>query len=126
MQLYTKALDRESHYLCTEKFNSSTSFHNFQYLNITVNRPKTKTAYWSRIRKKAPKVPDITCPAIDSVLNKLEKQVDRALTMRQFKIIERRLEKLRVANEKLRESGIYWHDACKDTVRDLLGKKKMR
>jgi len=26
----------------------------------------------------------------------------------------------------LRESGIYWHDACKDTVRDLLGKKKMR
>jgi hypothetical protein len=36
------------------------------------------------------------------------------------------MEKLRVANEQLRESGIYWHDACKDTVRDLLGKKKMR
>ena len=71
-------------------------------------------------------MPDITCPAIDSVLNKLEKQVGRALTIKQFKIIERRLEKLRIANEKLRESGIYWHDACKDTVRDLLGKKKMR
>jgi hypothetical protein len=71
-------------------------------------------------------VPDITCPAIDSVLNKLETQVGRALTIKQFKIIERRLEKLRIANEKLRESGIYWHDACKDTVRDLLGKKKMR
>jgi hypothetical protein len=71
-------------------------------------------------------VPDITCPAIDSVLNKLEKQVDRALTMKQFKTIERKLERLRTANEKLRESGIYWHDTCKDTVRDLLGKKKMR
>ena len=71
-------------------------------------------------------MPDITCPAIESVLNKLEKQVDRALTIKQFKIIERRLEKLRIANEKLRESGIYWHDACKDTVRDLLGKQKMR
>ncbi len=71
-------------------------------------------------------MPEITCPAIDSVLNKLEKQVGRALTIKQFKIIERRLEKLRIANEKLRESGIYWHDACKDTVRDLLGKKKMR
>jgi len=71
-------------------------------------------------------VPDITCPAIDSVLNKLEKLVDRDLTKAQFKIIERKMEKLRTANEKLRESGIYWHDACKDTVRDLLGKKKMR
>ena len=90
-----------------------------------MKRPKTKTAYWSKIRKKAPKVPDITCPAIDSVLNKLEKQVDRALTIKQFKMIERKLEKLRTANEKLRESGVYWHDACKDTVRDLLGKRKI-
>ena len=71
-------------------------------------------------------MPDITCPAIDSVLNKLEKLVGRDLTKAQFKIIERKMERLRTANEKLRESGIYWHDACKDTVRDLLGKKKMR
>ena len=66
-------------------------------------KAKTKTAYWSQIRKKAPKVPDITCPAIDSVLNKLEKQVDRALTMRQFKMIERKLEKLRTAWYKRNE-----------------------
>ena len=89
-------------------------------------KPKTRTSYWSKIRKKAPKVPDITCPNIDAILNRLEKLVGRDLTKAQFKIIERRLEKLRTANEQLRESGIYWHDACKDTVRDLLGKKKMR
>ena len=89
-------------------------------------KPKTRTSYWSKIRKKAPKVPDITCPNIDAILNRLEKLVGRDLTKAQFKIIERKMEKLRIANEKLRESGIYWHDACKDTVRDLLGKKKMR
>ena len=36
-----------------------------------------RTNYWSKIRKKAPKVPDITCPAIDDVLNQLEKQTER-------------------------------------------------
>ena len=89
-------------------------------------KPKTRTSYWSKIRKKAPKVPDITCPDIDAILNRLEKLVGRALTKAQFKIIERKMERLRTANEKLRESGIYWHDACKDTVRDLMGKKKSR
>jgi hypothetical protein len=59
-------------------------------------------------------------------LNRLEKLVGKDLTKAQFKIIERKMEKLRTANEKLRESGVYWHGACKDTVRDLLGKKKMR
>jgi len=91
-----------------------------------VPKPKTRTSYWSKIRKKAPKVPDITCPNIDAILNRLEKLVGRDLTKAQFKTIERRMERLRTANEKLRESGIYWHDACKDTVRDLLGKRKMR
>jgi len=91
-----------------------------------VPKPKTRTSYWSKIRKKAPKVPDITCPDIDAILNRLEKLVGRDLTKAQYKIIERKMEKLRVSNEKLRESGVYWHDACKDTVRDLLGKKKMR
>jgi len=91
-----------------------------------VPKPKTRTSYWSKIRKKAPKVPDITCPNIDAILNRLEKLVGRDLTKAQYKIIERKMEKLRVANEQLRESGIYWHDACRETVRDLLGKKKMR
>ena len=91
-----------------------------------MTKPKTRTSYWSKIRKKAPKVPDITCPNIDAILNRLEKLVGKDLTKAQFKIIERKMEKLRTANEKLRESGVYWHDACKDTVRDLLGKKKMR
>ena len=89
-------------------------------------KPKKRTSYWSKIRKKAPKVPDITCPNIDAILNRLEKLVGRDLTKAQYKIIERKMEKLRVANEQLRDSGRYWHDACRETVRYLLGKKKMR
>ena len=88
--------------------------------------PKKRTSYWSKIRKKAPKVPDITCPDIDSILNRLEKLVDKSLTKAQYKIIERKMEKLRISNEQLRESGVYWHKACRETVRDLLGKAKMR
>jgi hypothetical protein len=79
--------------------------------------------YWTKVRKKAPKVPVITCPAIDDVLNQLEKVIGREFKQSKFKSIERKLEKLRIANEKLRDSGKYWHDACKDTIRDLLGKK---
>ena len=95
-------------------------------LNISVFKRKTKTSYWSKIRKKAPKVPDITCPAIDQILNKLEKLIGKELSQAQFKTMERKLERLRTANEQLRDSGKYWHDACKETVRDLLGKKRMR
>ena len=89
-------------------------------------KAQKRTDYWSRIRKKAPKVPDITCPDIDYVLDKLEKRMGKILTKTQFKLIEKKIERLRKANEQLRESGVYWHDTCKETVRDLLGKKKMR
>ena len=71
-------------------------------------------------------MPDITCPAIDQILNKLEKLIGKELSQAQFKTMERKLERLRIANEQLRDSGKYWHDACKETVRDLLGKKRMR
>jgi len=89
-------------------------------------KTQKRTNYWSRIRKKAPKVPDITCPAIDDILNKLEKIIGKELKQSKYKAIERKMEKLRVANEKLRDSGKYWHNACKETVRDLLGKKTTR
>jgi len=89
-------------------------------------KAQKRTNYWSKIRKKAPKVPDITCPAIDDILNQLEKQIGKELRKSKFKLIERKMEKLRQANEKLRDSGVYWHDACREAIRDLLGKRKTR
>ena len=89
-------------------------------------KAQKRSNYWGKIRRKAPKVPTITCPAIDDVLNKLEKVIGKEFKLSKFKAIERKLEKLRIANEKLRDSGKYWHDSCKETVRDLLGKNKTR
>lgn len=91
-------------------------------------KPRKRTTYWSRIRKKAPRVPDITCPQIDKVLDIIDKaqEKSRPLTQAKHKQVERIMEQLRFANDALRESGRYWHDACKDTVRDLLGKRRMR
>jgi hypothetical protein len=85
-----------------------------------------RTNYWGKLRKKAPKVPDITCPDIDKVLDICEKAIDGRLTPAKYKRIERIMEKLRQNNESLRESGVYWHHSCKETVRDLLGKKKSK
>ena len=86
--------------------------------------PQKYKKYWGKIRKKAPKVPDLTCPAIDNILDRLEKSIDgKSLTKAKYKMYERQLEKLRKANEQLRESGIYWHDQCKEVVRDFFGKK---
>ena len=79
-----------------------------------------RTNYWSNIRKKAPKVPDITCPAIDEILNQLEKNIGKGLTERKYKTIERKMEKLRKQNEQLRDSGEYWYKKLKDYLFDLI------
>ena len=87
-----------------------------------------RTNYWSRIRKKAPKVPDITCPAIDDVLNQLEKCIGKEFQKRKYRYNYncKRRRFFGRENERLRDCGIYWHDACKETIRDLLGKKQTR
>ena len=57
-------------------------------------KAQKRTNYWAKIRKKAPKVPDITCPAIDEVITKIEKLVDKNVSKTQFRTIERKMEKL--------------------------------
>ena len=86
--------------------------------------PKHKQI-WNKIRKKAPPVPDITCPQIDEVINRLEtlSNTTKLLTPAQFKVLSKKLERLRTANEQLRESGRYWHDACDDVIDRHIAKK---
>jgi len=81
---------------------------------------------WNKIRKRAPKVPDITCPSIDDVINRLESIVDKQLplTKAQCKTLTKKMERLRTTNEQLRESGIYWHGACEEVINEYVGKKK--
>ena len=79
---------------------------------------KKKTTPWQRWKKKAPKVPDITCPDIDSIITKLEKHITTTRVYTQFRHnqIVKTLEKLRSANERLRESGEYWYSIAKDNL----------
>ena len=63
------------------------------------------------LKKKAPKIPDFTCPDIDHIISYVE---DKDLLNRtQLAYFKRRMEKLRDANDKLRESGIYWYEEIK-------------
>mgnify|MGYP001225813289 CR=1 FL=1 len=84
-------------------------------------RKKSRTK-WNEVRRKAPKVPDITCPNIDEVIKIVETHYEnkKVLTKVKFKKLERILERLRTANEKLRDSGIYWHDVSKELCKKYI------
>jgi len=72
-------------------------------------KPNLKT-----LKKKAPKIPDFTCPDIDHIMEYVEK-TDK-LNRTQLAYFKRRMEKLRTSNDKLRDSGIYWYDVVKDLL----------
>ena len=76
-------------------------------------QPKKLTL--TSLKKNAPKIPNHTCINIDNVIEKLEKLVERkrALDKKSLKDLTKRLEKLRTANENLREGGIYWYEKLK-------------
>ena len=45
---------------------------------------------------------------------------DKGFTKFRKKLLVRKLERLRLQNEQLRDSGEYWYKKCKDTLTDLL------
>ena len=77
----------------------------------------TKTI--KRLKRLAPKVPDYTCPDIDFIVDKIENN-DKGFTKFRKKILVKKLERLRIQNEQLRDSGIYWYKKCKDYLIVLL------
>ena len=87
---------------------------------VRFNRTQSSKKLWQKWKKKAPKVPDITCPIIDDVISRIEKhqQKDKVMSQYQWDRIQRRMEQLRTDNVLLRESGIYWYNICKDNLKD--------
>ena len=77
----------------------------------------TKTI--KRLKSLAPKVPDYTCPDIDFIVDKIENN-DKGFTRFRKKILVKKLERLRIQNEQLRDSGGSWYKKCKDYLIDLL------
>ena len=88
---------------------------------VRFSRTQSSKTLWKKWKKKAPKVPDITCPVNDDVISRIEKhqQKDKVMSQYQWDIIQRRMEQLRTDNELLRESGIYWYNICKDHLKDI-------
>ena len=72
-----------------------------------------------RLKRLAPKVPDYTCPDIDFIVEKIENN-DKGFTKFRKKLLVKKLERLRVQNESLRESGKYWYKKLKDFLFDML------
>ena len=74
-------------------------------------KPRKKRNKFSQLKKKAPKVPEQTCPIIDEVLS--EVSTDPNMSLSRYRKIKSRMEKLRKQNEQLRASGIYWYEIAK-------------
>ena len=72
-----------------------------------------------RLKRLAPKVPDYTCPDIDFIVDKVENN-NKGFTKFRKKLLVRKLERLRIQNEQLRESGEYWYKKLKNYLIDFL------
>ena len=72
-----------------------------------------------RLKRLAPKVPDYTCPDIDFIVDKVENN-DRGFTKFRKRLIVRKLERLRLQNEQLRDSGEYWYKKLKNYLVEFL------
>ena len=72
-------------------------------------KPNLKT-----LKKKAPKIPDFTCPDIDHIINYIENK--DLLNRTQLAYFKRRMEKLRDSNDILRDGGIYWYERIKELL----------
>ena len=72
-----------------------------------------------RLKRLAPKVPDYTCPDIDFIVDKVENN-DKGFTKFRKKLLVKKLERLRVQNEQLRDSGEYWYKKFKDYLGDFM------
>ena len=81
------------------------------YANDKQVKPRAKRKKFSDLKKKAPKVPDFTCPTIDRILDDLSSSPN--IKTGEWRKLKSKLEKLRKENEKLRESGIYWYEIAK-------------
>ena len=63
-----------------------------------------------KLKRKAPRIPDFTCPEIDWIIDQL---TTLNLPVTKHNRLRRSLERLRKANESLRDSGEYWYEVVK-------------
>ena len=79
--------------------------------NSPAIKPRKKRNKFASLKRKAPKVPEFTCPQIDQIIDELSS--DPHMKANKYRKIKNKMEKLRTQNELLRESGIYWYEISK-------------
>ena len=72
----------------------------------------------NRLKRLAPKVPDYTCPDIDFIIDRIEK--NKGFTKFRKKLLVRKLERLRQQNENMRELGKFWYRKFKDYMLEYM------
>ena len=68
------------------------------------------------LKKQAPSIPDFTCGDIDKVIRELDCYFGVPLKRLPLYNLKRKMEKLRKANDRLRQSGIYWYELVKELL----------
>ena len=68
------------------------------------------------LKKQAPSIPDFTCGDIDKVIRELDCYFGVPLKRLPLYNLKRKMEKLRKANDRLRQSGIYWYEIVKELL----------
>jgi hypothetical protein len=68
------------------------------------------------LKKQAPSIPDFTCGDIDKVISELDCYFGVPLKRVTLYNLKRKLEKLRKANDRLRQSGVYWYELVKELL----------
>ena len=68
------------------------------------------------LKKQAPSIPNFTCGDIDKVIRELDCYFGVPLKRLPLYNLKRKMEKLRKANDRLRQSGIYWYEIVKELL----------
>ena len=74
-----------------------------------------------KLRTRAPKIPEYSCPIIDEIIADLS--TDPNMTAKKFTNVKRKLNRLRKQNTQLRSSGVYWYEIVKKILEKTVKKK---
>ena len=73
-----------------------------------------------KLKSRAPKIPEYSCPVIDEIIAELSTDPDIKAT--KFMQVRKKLNNLRKQNIELRSSGVYWYEIAKKLLEN--NKKK--
>lgn len=64
-----------------------------------------------KLKTRAPKIPEYSCPLIDEIIADLS--TDPNIRSNKFIKVRKKLNQLRKQNTQLRSSGVYWYEMVK-------------